>query len=229
MAAQAKYLFDDDFGAGARAAAEKPLAPAELAIKLGEAESKGFRDGFATAEQEGTAVAARRQAIAFEQIGDALDKLVRELAAIESRLLNEGIELAVAIARKLSPELVARQPLAEITALAAECFKQLATAPHVVVRVNDTLHEIATKELNEIARGRGFEGRLMVLPDPEIAPGDCQIEWADGGVVRNAARTELAIRSAIGRYLGARQAATMPDLGDIQLEMTDVLKEPAHE
>jgi flagellar assembly protein FliH len=67
----------------------------------------------------------------------------------------------------------------------------------------------------------------MVLSEPEIAAGDCQIEWADGGVVRNAARTELAIRSAIGRYLGARQTATRPDFGDIQLEMTDVLKEPA--
>jgi flagellar assembly protein FliH len=226
MGAQAKYLFDDDFGAGARAAAEKPLAAAELAIRLGEAESKGFGDGFAAAEKEGTAVAASRQAIAFEQIGDAIDKLARGLAAIETRLLNEGIELAVAIARKLSPELVARQPLAEITALAAECFKQLATAPHVVVRVNDSLHDTATRELSEIARGRGFEGRLMVLADPEVAPGDCQIEWADGGVIRNAARTELAIRNAIGRYLGARQAAAMPDLGDIQLEMTDVLKEP---
>ena len=205
MAAQAKYLFDDDFGAGARAAAEKPLAPAELAIKLGEAESKGFRDGFAAAEKEGTAVAARRQAVAFEQIGDALDKLARGLAAIETRLLNEGIELAVAIARKLSPELVARQPLAEITALAAECFKQLATAPHVVVRVNDTLHEIATKELNEIARGRGFEGRLMVLPEPEIAPGDCQIEWADGGVVLERSAIAAKIDEMVGRYIASRR------------------------
>jgi flagellar assembly protein FliH len=224
MAAQAKYLFDDDFGAGAKTA-EKPLAPAELAIKFGEAESKGFRDGFAAAEREGTAVAHRRTAVAFEQIGDALDKLARGLAAVETRLENEAIELAVAVARKLSPELVAREPLAEITALAAECFKQLSSAPHVVVRVNDALHEIATAELNGIARARGFEGRLMVLAEPEIAFGDCQIEWADGGVIRNAARTEVTIRNAIGRYLDARQTAAMPDLGDIQLEMAEVLKE----
>jgi flagellar assembly protein FliH len=222
MAAQAKYLFDDDFGAGARAAAEKPLAPAELAIKLGEAESQGFADGFAAAEKENATVAARRTAIAFEQIGDALDKLARGLAAVETRLETEAVELASAIARKLAPELVAREPLGEISALAAECFKHLATAPHVVVRVNDALHPIADAQLAEIARARGFEGRLMVLAEPEIALGDCQIEWADGGVVRNAARTERTIATAITRYLGARQTAAMPDLGDIQLEMTPI-------
>ena len=85
------------------------------------------------------------------------------------------------------------EPFTEIAALATECLKHLAAAPHVVVRVNDSLHEIARARLDEIARARGFEGRLMVVAEPEIAVGDCKIEWADGGVVRNAAKTDLAI------------------------------------
>ena len=215
MAAQAKYLFDQDFAPNANPA-EKPIAPSEHAILLGEAESKGFRDGFAAAEKEGTAIAARRAAEAFEQIGDALDRLARGLAAVEQRLETEAVELAVAIARKLAPELVLREPFAEIAALAADCLKQLSHAPHIVVRVNDSLHETARERLDEIARTRGFEGRLVVLADPEIAAGDCKIEWADGGVVRNAAKTDLAIGNAIGRYLGARQTAAMPELGEIE-------------
>jgi flagellar assembly protein FliH len=55
----------------------------------------------------------------------------------------------------------------------------------------------------------------MVVAEPEIAVGDCKIEWADGGVVRDAAKTDLAIGNAIGRYLGARQSTAMPELGDI--------------
>ena len=69
MAVQAKYLFDQDFAPDAKSA-EKAMAPAELAIMLAEAESKSYRDGFAAAEKEGTAVATRRMAVAFEQIGD---------------------------------------------------------------------------------------------------------------------------------------------------------------
>jgi flagellar assembly protein FliH len=211
MVARVKYQFDQDFGAGVSPAA-KPVTPAELAIKLGEAESQGFRDGFAAAEKEGTAVAARRTAVAFEQIGDALDRLARGLAAVEARLETESVDLAAAIARKLAPELVGREPFAEIAALATECFKQLSTAPHVVVRVNDALHETAVAELEEIARKRGFEGRLMVLAEPEIAVGDCKIEWADGGVIRDIAKIDDTIGGAIGRYLGARQTAVLPEL-----------------
>jgi flagellar assembly protein FliH len=214
MAAQPKYLFDQDFAA--IDPAERPIAPAELALKLGEAESKGFRDGFAAAEQEGHSVAARRSAAAFELIGDALDRMARELAMVESRIRAESVELAAAVARKLAPELVLREPFAEIAALVTECFRQLTAAPHVVVRVNDALLETARAELDDIARTRGFEGRLVVIAEPEIGLGDCKIEWADGGIVRNTAKTDLAISNAIGRYLGARQTAVMPELGDIQ-------------
>jgi flagellar assembly protein FliH len=215
VAAKAKYLFDDDFAPGA-AAAERPIAPAEHAEKLAAAETKGFREGFAAAEKEGTAVAERRIAAAFEQIGDALGRLARGLAQIERRVEIEAVELALAVARKLAPELVIREPLAEIAALATDCLKHLATAPHIVVRVNDALHERACERLAEIAKNCGFEGRLVVIAEPEIAIGDCKIEWADGGVVRNQAKTDIAIGNAVGRYLGARQTAALPELGDLK-------------
>jgi flagellar assembly protein FliH len=212
---KSKFLFDVDFAPDA-AAAERPIPIAEHAEKLAAAETKGFRDGFAAAEKEGTAVAERRIALAFEQIGDALGRLARGLGAIERRVETEAVELALAVARKLAPELVAREPFAEIAALATECFKQLATAPHIVVRVNDALHETARERLAEIAKSCGFEGRLVVIAEPVIAVGDCKIEWADGGVVRNQAKADIAIGNAVGRYLGARQAAAMPELGDIK-------------
>jgi len=215
VTAKAKYLFDLDFGAGANVAG-KPVAPSEFAAKLAEAESKAFRDGYAAGEKGGIAAAERRSAAALEQIGDALGRLASGLAAIESRIETEAAELAVAVARKLAPELVMRQPFTEIAALATECLKQLAAAPHVVVRVNDALHKTASAKLEEIARSRGFEGRLVVIAEPDIALGDCRIEWADGGVIRNQAKTDVVISNLIGRYLGARQTAVMPELGDIK-------------
>jgi flagellar assembly protein FliH len=51
------------------------------------------------------------------------------MGAVEQRLESEAVELAVAVARKLAPELVSRQPFAEIAALATECFRQLTAAP----------------------------------------------------------------------------------------------------
>ena len=211
---KAKYLFEQDFAPGA-SQAEKAVAAAEHALKLAEAEAQGFRNGFDTAEREGHSVAERRTAAAFEQIGGAIERFASRILAAEQRIEAEAIELAVAIARKLAPELVQREPFSEIAALATECFRQLSTAPHVIVRVNDALHETAKAQLEEIARTRGFDGRLVVVAEPEIAIGDCRIEWADGGVVRDMAATEQSIGAAVERYLGVRKSAALPELGEI--------------
>jgi flagellar assembly protein FliH len=216
VAAQAKYLFDQDFAAGANGAASRTPSPSDYALKLTEAEAKGFREGFDAAEHELAAVAQRRTAAATEQIADALDRLARGLAAVEARLEAESVELALALARKLAPELVSRQPFAEIAALAADCFKQLTQAPHVIVRVNDALHATARAQLEEIARMSGFDGRLVVVAEPEIAPGDCTIEWADGGVIRDQATINRTIGDTVGRYLDALQTAATPKPGDRQ-------------
>ena len=153
----------------------------------------------------GSAVPERRTAQAFERIAVAVDGLVRGLETIEGRVEAEAVEVALAVAGKLAPELVAREPFAEISALAADCFRHLVAAPHVVVRVDEAVYETACTRLDEIARAHGFAGRLVVLAAPELAPGDCRIEWADGGMVRDRAATEAAITEAVGRYVAQRR------------------------
>ena len=44
----------------------------------------------------------------------------------------------------------------------------------------------------------------MVLAEPSLAPGDCRIEWADGGVARDRAATLATIDDAVARYVAAR-------------------------
>ena len=150
--------------------------------------------------------AERRVARALERVAEELHAIGEGLKHVEGRLEAEAVEVAVAVARKLAPALIAHEPLAEIEALAAECFNQLTAAPHVVVRVSDVTYQTARERLVEIARSRGFEGRLVILAEPEIAAGDCRIEWADGGVVRNRAAAEAAITDAVKRYVTGRRA-----------------------
>jgi flagellar assembly protein FliH len=206
MRAPAKFLFDIDFAKNAdREPTEPTITLAEHAVKVAEAESLGYRAGFAAAEAQAKAEAERRIAAALEAIAEKLAEAAGALDAIEARLETEAVEVAVAVAGKLAPAVIAREPFAEIAALASDCFRQLVAAPHVAVRVSDTLYALTREKLDEIARGRGFEGRLVVLADPEIAPGDCRIEWADGGINRNYAATEVAIGEAVTRYIGARR------------------------
>ncbi len=109
------------------------------------------------------------------------------------------------MARKLAPTLIAREPFAEIAALASDCFRHLVTAPHIAVRVNDALYAAAKEKLGDIVRARSFEGRLVVLAEPDIAPGDCRIEWADGGINRDSVAADAAISEAVIAYVSARR------------------------
>jgi flagellar assembly protein FliH len=202
MSARAKFLFDTDFGVatGSRNGAP-PVPAAEHQAAVTEAESRGYLSGMNAAEAE----AQRRIAAAHERIATTLEGLAARLHAVEDRLEAEAVEVAVAVARKLAPELIGQQPLAEISALVTECFRELLTAPHVVIRVNDGLYAQARERLDDIARARGFDGRLVVLGEADVAPGDCRVEWADGGLVRDRAATEAMIAEAVGRYVAVRR------------------------
>ena len=206
-AAPAKFLFENDFTPGG--GDKKPLMTLDdHAAKLKAAEAAAFARGFERGAAEATAEVERRSAATIERIAAAMAVLDKQLEAVEAKFETEAVEVAVAVAKKLAPELVAREPLAEIAALAIGCFRNLVKCPHVVVRVNDGLHETAREKLDDLVRQCSPDTRLVVLAEPEIATGDCRIEWADGGIDRDNAAIAAAIDEAVGRYIDARLNGT---------------------
>ena len=200
MKATAKYLFDEDFSGGAK----PTITLVEAERRRVDAELIAYRKGFAAGEAKAQSEAAQRAANALALMADGLDKLNRALAGIEARLETEAVDVAVAVAGKLAPALIAREPFAEISALATDCFQHLVKTPHVVVRVGPDIYDLAKEKLEQIARARGFEGRLVAMSEEGLAPGDCRIEWADGGVARDEAATLAVIDDAVARYVAAR-------------------------
>jgi len=200
MKATAKYLFDVDFAAG-----EKPtITMVEHERRRADAESQAYRQVFNAGEQQAHQEATKRMADALSVIADGLGRLDSALTAIETRLETEAVEVAVAVAAKLAPALIAREPFAEIAALATECFHHLVSTPLVTVRIAADIHETAKGQIEEIARSNGFDGRLAVMSDESLAPGDCRIEWADGGIIRESTATASAIDETVARYIAAR-------------------------
>ena len=209
MAAPAKFLFDMDFSAPDKAR-ERPATPSEIAQKIAAAEARAYRDGFDAGQREAKAESDRRTALALEEIGVAVKGIATRFSGIEIRMETEAVDVAVAVARKLCSELIAAEPLGEVTALVSDCFSQLVATPHLVVRINDSLYEAAREKIERLAKQSGFEGRLVILAEPEIATGDCRIEWADGGVVLERAAIEVKINELVGRYIASRDEAGSP-------------------
>jgi flagellar assembly protein FliH len=209
MAAPAKFLFDVDFAAPDKARAPA-VTPAEIAEKIATAEAHAYRAGFDAAQREAKAESDRRVALAMQEIGVAIGSIAGRFSAIENRMETEAVDVAVAVARKLCSELIAREPLVEMMALVADCFKHLVATPHLVVRINEQLYEEARVLIEKQARQSGFQGKLVILAEPDIENGDCKIEWADGGVLLERTSIDTKINELVGRYMASRNPAGLP-------------------
>jgi len=207
MAAPAKFLFDVDFSAQDKARDRAPTT-AEIAQKIASAEARAYGEGFEAGQREAKAESDRRTALALEEIRLAMQAIVARFSGIERRMETEAVDVAVAAARKLCSQLIAAEPLGEITGLVSDCFSQLVSTPHLVVRINSSLYEAAREKIERLAAQSGFEGRLVILAEPEIASGDCRIEWADGGVVQERAAIEARIDELVGRYMASQEQGT---------------------
>ncbi|ABQ34077.1 MULTISPECIES: FliH/SctL family protein [Bradyrhizobium] len=204
MAQPAKFLFDTDFSAPEKTR-ERATTAAEIAQKVAAAEAAAYRNGYEAAQREAKVEADRRVAAALEQINIHLQGIAARYAGIETRMETEAVDVAVAVARKLCAALVAAEPLGEITGLVRDCFAHLVSTPHLVLRINDSLYEAAHDKIEKLAKQSGFEGRLVILAEPEIETGDCRIEWADGGVVLERAAIDAKINELVGRYMASKK------------------------
>ncbi|GJD35517.1 FliH/SctL family protein [Methylobacterium aerolatum] len=187
------FLFDTDFRKP-RPSPEAQRAAEEAAQAEQAAHARGLQDGRMQAEAQVQA----RLADAMTRLALAAAGLLAAADAREAEREAQAAEVAVLIARKVAADALAAEPLAGIGEAARSALQHLRGVPHLVVRVHETLVEDAEALVKRLARERGYEGRLVVLGDPDTAPGDARIEWADGGVVRERARIEAAVAQALG-------------------------------
>jgi flagellar assembly protein FliH len=186
-----KFLFQRDFGA-------PPGTPSpSVREALAEAEQRGLDRG--RAEGRAQAMAENDSALA-QTLARLADQAAAMLARVDEdreTLEREAIAFATAFAQKLAGDALARFPMDAIAQVARSSFEHLRGVPHIVVRVNDGLVEKTEALMKKIARERGFEGRLVIMGEPDIAPGDVRIEWADGGVVRDGKSIGEAVARSI--------------------------------
>lgn len=211
MAQAAKFLFDRNFETPANDAEPPEVLRERELRKQFEAELQAARQAeYRRGLDEGRAEAARAAEAATERVvaelADCAENILRKLDGECAAIRAEAVKIAVAAADCVASELIRRHPTTMLEALFAECLEHLADAPHVAVRVHDSVAEALQEKLAAAAEAKGFPGRIMVLGDPETAKGDCRIEWADGGISRDLESLRLSISEIVARHLPERRA-----------------------
>ena len=195
MASTAPFLFNTDFREDRRA---KGPSEAEMGEIRAVAFAQGHAEGYAQAKAEMDAQLVSMTSQLLEEAGNLTT--YQEQCALAQE--DASVVLAVALARRLGGAALAQKPLAEIEAAARQCIVHARSAPHLAVRVCESMVEPVDKLFARIAREIGYMGKIIVLGEPDMPPSDARMEWADGGLVIDAAAREAAIESAVSRAMG---------------------------
>ena len=202
MTAKRRFLFGEDFRADPAPAADAPDPCAE-------AVAAAYAAGVAAGRAEAAAETERRLAEALAAIGTGLAAGLGRIGTAEAAIEAEAFGFFEALARALAGQALAETPLAPFREAAETAFRHLRGVPHLAVRVPSDLVEGADATLGRLARERGYEGRIIVLGEDGLGPGDVRFEWADGGAVSDRQATDDAIAAALaaGRA-GSREGET---------------------
>jgi len=174
----------------------------------------GYGQGFADGRNAGIAEgdAAGRAAVANDanvRLANALDRiaagvanLIAERNALNAVRRDQPVHIALAIVRKLFPELSRRGGAMEVEGMVRTCLTELMDEPRLVVRCAEDMLDPVRERLEPISGG-SFGAKLMIVGDPALAPGDCRIEWAEGGAERSTATLMAEVEACVARLLEA--------------------------
>ena len=193
MGAPIRFLFDNDFAApppeivpDIEDETEEDVPKIELEVHLEElrkieaaAYERGLADGQTTAE----AIAQEQLASKSERLAESADKMITMIDVDLKRIEADSTALCATIAKKIAGYALEQFPETQVLGLVEECLAPLRDVRHLAVRVNEQDVDKLKEPIETLAAKNGFEGRLLILGEPETLPGDCRIEWADGGVL----------------------------------------------
>lgn len=187
MSSAKKFTFGTDFREGGRRAAGE----ADIAAARAEGVAAGREQGRREAEIQLNGLVA--------QLARAAERLVAQEAAHAAAVEAQAAYVAIVAAKALAGAALAERPLAALENGLRDCLSHARLAPHLVMRVNDGAVEAAEGLVKRLAQETGFAGRLVVLGEPDIAPGDGRIEWADGGFVIESERLARLVDQAVAQ------------------------------
>ncbi|MEQ9518532.1 MAG: FliH/SctL family protein [Parvibaculum sp.] len=206
MAEAIKFTFDEMFHNGAESAntvqlhaspKRKRWTDEDLEAAKAEAKAEGMAEALASQDAQNANMATDAANRIAEHVAGSLNSFV----SFQNELQADGAMLALSIARKLADVLISLRPEAEIEAVIRECLTHLNREPRLVIRVNDTLRDALETSITQAAHERGMGDKIMIVGEANIALGDCDIEWSDGGAARNRAELDEQAADIVLRYI----------------------------
>lgn len=177
--------------------------PAITEDDLARVRAEGVAEGREQASREAAQSLERRLTEAFETVGERLGEVIASTQAAHATAAREASAIAVAIARRMVPELYRRNAAAEIELTVASALSQVLETKELTVHTSETLVDPLRERITALAEARGIGERVRISADATLIEGDCRIEWPGGGAERTSATLWSEIEAIVEKNLGA--------------------------
>lgn len=161
---------------------EAPPPPTFSEEELAQAKAHAFKQGKQEGFRESEEGFTQQIHSACGVIKAKLDTLLLNETLRGHTYQEEALNLVKGVLEKAYPSLTSKGGLDEVMRAVQEAVEENRDDAKLEVTVNTELH--APLE-NYIASHPGHEGRIRLIADPEMAYGDCEIKWDQGGMVRD--------------------------------------------
>lgn len=206
MSTAVKFTFGNSFDDNGRKAQE--LAEQNRQDEIAAMRLAAREEGFAQGRDHMLAGIEAASQSALDALTVSLAGQVKSLDLAKADLLRQCADLARIVGERLAGRLVEQLPVEAIETLVRQAFSVAAREPRLVIRVSEPLLDRIKERTEALAAAQGFAGRLIFLGEPDLAPGDARIEWADGGAERRFVSQLADLDRLIDAFLDAQTLQT---------------------
>lgn len=214
MAVVRKFLFDRSFdiaepepdaaaeaadAAGSIAEPEPPPPPTFTEEELAATRDEAFQQGREQGIREAAEGLDKAILDTLATVGERLADVLQDQANVEADARDDAVKVGLAVARKLFPDLNEKSGLGEIERVVAQAMALVLGEATLLIRVNNQLVEPLKARLETLKTRVMFRGGIAMEGRDDVPPGDCRIDWANGGATRDTAAIWQAIGSVLER------------------------------
>ena len=191
-----------------------PPPPTFSEDELAAAKDIAFEQGRQQGQKE--QIESREQHIAqtLSRIADHFSHLFAAETLRENVFEKEALKLSIAALDVLFPLLNERLGRNEVLRVVEKTLRDHRKTKEILIHVPAGTTREVESLIDRIRANETEEALWRVLEDPLLSPGDCRLEWADGGAVRDSVRAAWDLRRNMESLLGGAQEPVSEIKGD---------------
>lgn len=203
-----KFLFDiHDFDDDRKEEEVEDLPPPPPTFsedELAQAKHESFTAGREAGVTESDAKRSKHVAAVLDSINQNFSTLFTAESEREDRYEAEALMLAQTIFARLFPGMNEKNGLEEVRRVILNVLETARGRPQIIIEVPQDYVEDIEKSLEMLASNLGDKGNWTVRAGTGLGPGDCRLQWNDGGAHRNIGGLAEQIEAELQQMLADR-------------------------